>query len=49
MKLSSGKKHPQIKRLAVAFDFQILDEVPVEPTDISPEIIATETSTFYLK
>ena len=43
------EKHPQIKRLAVAFDFQILDEVPVEPTDISPEIIATETFTFYLK
>ena len=43
------EKHPKIRRLAVAFDFQILDEVPVEPTDISPEIIVTETSTFYLK
>ena len=43
------EKHPEIRRIAVAFDFQILDQVPVEPTDISPEVIVTESSSYYLK
>ena len=37
------EKHPGIFRLAVAFDFQILDSVPTEPTDICPQIIVTQT------
>lgn len=36
------EKHPGIKRVAVAFDFQMFPAVPSEPTDISPEIIVTE-------
>lgn len=36
------EKHPGIRRVAVAFDFQIFPAVPSEPTDISPEIIVTE-------
>jgi 5-formyltetrahydrofolate cyclo-ligase len=41
------EKHPRIGRLAVAFDFQILPEVPVEPTDIFPQWIVTEKETLY--
>lgn len=41
------EKHPSIERVAVAFDFQILDEVPTEPTDICPQIIVTEKETFF--
>lgn len=36
------EKHPYITRVAVAFEFQMMSEVPVESTDISPEIIVTE-------
>lgn len=43
------EKHPDIKRVALAFDFQILPSVPTEPTDISPEIIVTESRIFQLK
>ena len=42
------EKHPEIKRVAVAFSFQILEEVPTEPTDICPQIIVTEKETYYL-
>lgn len=42
------EKHPSLERVAVAFDFQILPEVPTEPTDIFPQIIVTEKETFYL-
>ena len=42
------EKHLQIKRVAVAFDFQILPSVPTEPTDISPEIIVTENKIYQL-
>ena len=41
------EKHPSLERVAVAFDFQILPEVPTEPTDIFPQIIVTEKETFY--
>lgn len=40
------EKHPDIRRVAVAFDFQILDQVPTEPTDICPQIIVTQSDTF---
>ena len=43
------EKHPQIKRVAVAFEFQMMSEVPTEPTDISPEIIVTEEEIYRLK
>ena len=43
------EKHPMIKRVAVAFEFQILTSVPTEPTDISPEIIVTENTIYQLK
>lgn len=36
------EKHPGLRRMALAFGFQILKSVPVEPTDICPEIIVTE-------
>ena len=42
------EKHPQIKRVAIAVDFQILPSVPTEPTDISPEVIVTENKTYQL-
>lgn len=43
------EKHPEITRVAVAFDFQIFQEVPIEPTDIFPQVIVTEKEIFRLK
>lgn len=40
------EKQPDITRLAVAFDFQILDLVPTEPTDICPQIIVTQSKVY---
>lgn len=40
------EKRPDILSVAVAFSFQMLQEVPTEPTDIFPQIIVTETETF---
>lgn len=40
------EKHPDIQRVAVAFDFQILDQVPTEPTDICPQIIVTQSNIY---
>ena len=42
------EKHPQVTRVAVAFDFQILSEVPTEPTDISPQLIVTESKVYQM-
>lgn len=39
------EKHPRLKRLAIGFSFQVLAEVPVEPTDIFPQILVTEKET----
>lgn len=36
------EKHQKLERLAVAFSFQLLSEVPTEPTDIFPQILVTE-------
>lgn len=36
------EKHPCLRRMALAFQFQILPSVPAEPTDICPEILVTE-------
>lgn len=40
------EKHPGLIRLAVAFEFQILNQVPAEPTDILPQIIITEETIY---
>ena len=42
------EKHPQLERVAIAFSFQMLPEVPTEPTDICPQIVVTEEETCYL-
>ena len=42
------EKHPDIQRVAVAFSFQMFDQVPTEPTDICPQILVTEEETCYL-
>lgn len=39
------EKHPDLTRIAVAFSFQMLPEVPAEPTDICPQVIVTEKET----
>lgn len=36
------EKHPKLDTIAVAFEFQILPEVPWEKTDIRPDYIVTE-------
>ena len=36
------EKHPDLKRIAVGFSFQVFPEVPAEPTDICPQILVTE-------
>ncbi|MDO5135720.1 MAG: 5-formyltetrahydrofolate cyclo-ligase [Eubacteriales bacterium] len=41
--------HPGIQQVAVAFDFQILEEVPAGPTDILPQLIVTESRVFCKK
>lgn len=42
------EKHPALIRVAVAFEFQMLEQVPVEPTDILPQIIVTEEKLYEL-
>ena len=42
------EKHSGLSLLAVAFDFQILSQVPTEPTDIFPHSSVTEKETLYL-
>lgn len=42
------EKHPQLFKVAVAFDFQVLESVPTEPTDIFPQILVTEKEICYL-
>ena len=39
------EKHPDIQRVAVAFSFQMFDQVPTERTDICPQILVTEEET----
>ena len=34
--------HPNHPTVAIAFEFQIVDRVPAEPTDIFPELVVTE-------
>lgn len=42
------EKHPALIRVAAAFEFQILDQVPAEATDILPQIIVTEEKIYEL-
>ncbi len=43
------EKHPEIKRVAIGFEFQVLPEVPFEKNDICPEILVTEKRTLFGK
>lgn len=43
------EKHPDITTVALAFDFQLMDQVPVEPTDIFPQIVVSESELHYLE
>jgi 5-formyltetrahydrofolate cyclo-ligase len=36
------EENKNIKKVAIAFDFQILDEIPSEKEDVSPDMIITE-------
>lgn len=36
------EKHTGHFKAAIAFEFQIMEEVPVEPTDILPDLVITE-------
>ncbi len=38
--------HPQIRRVAVAYEFQLFDEVPHEEFDICPEVLVTEAAIY---
>ncbi|MCF0122054.1 MAG: 5-formyltetrahydrofolate cyclo-ligase [Lachnospiraceae bacterium] len=38
--------HKGLKTIAVAFDFQVLDRVPAEETDIRPSLLITESRTY---
>lgn len=39
--------HTGLYKAAVAFDFQIVQQVPTEPTDILPDVVITETTIYY--
>ena len=41
------EKHPDLKRIAVGFSFQVFPGVPTEPTDICPQILVTENEICY--
>lgn len=36
------EKYPHLYKAALAFEFQMMEEVPVEPTDILPDVVITE-------
>ena len=38
--------HPQLHTLALAFDMQVLFEVPAEEQDIKPQLLVTETNIY---
>ena len=40
------ESHPQLHTLALAFDMQVLFEVPAEEQDIKPQILVTETNIY---
>lgn len=36
------ERHPKCKTLAIAFELQLVDEIPAEPFDIRPQVLITE-------
>ncbi len=40
------EKHTKLYKAALAFEFQMFEEVPVEPTDILPDVVITEKNTY---
>lgn len=40
------EKHTKLYKAALAFEFQMFEEVPVEPTDILPDVVITENSIY---
>ena len=38
--------HPNFKKIAIAFELQMLETIPAEAHDISPDIIITEEKTY---
>ncbi len=40
------EKHTKLYKTALAFEFQIFEKVPVEPTDILPDIVITEANVY---
>ncbi len=43
------KTTPMAKKIGLAFDFQIVDAVPVEPFDVKMDMVVSETKCFSLK
>lgn len=41
-------RHRNHKTAAIAFDFQIVEEIPAEETDVFPDMVITEKRTFSL-
>lgn len=40
------EKHPHLYKAAIAFEFQMMEQVPTEPTDIVPDILITESEIY---
>ena len=40
------EKHPDTKTIAIAFDFQMVEQAPWEATDIQPSYVVTEKETY---
>lgn len=38
--------HPKYDTMAIAYDFQVLDEIPSESFDVKPDVILTESCTY---
>lgn len=40
------EKHPKVRTVAAAFDFQMVEQAPWEETDIQPEYVVTEKNIY---
>lgn len=40
------EKHREHEKIALAFEFQMMEEVPAEPTDILPDLVLTEAAVY---
>ena len=40
------EEHPECKTIAVCYDLQVVDELPVEEHDMKPDYVVCETSVF---